>query len=191
MRKRPKKCSSDQPGIICGSVLDPSCKHPEPNQMLWGRLQSGIWITPWEAIIGGSCHNYHFCHDKRVCRNKSLFVMTKVYLVSQNCCSFVVIKYFQNLFCDRHSFVMTKDVFCHDKHTSHANAKNQTKRLMDIWLHTFIACFGVISWQSKGLPPLLIQTNCNPTHRISKRAQLMLNVLHVHRLLLNSSSINS
>ena len=98
MRKRPKKRSSDQPGIICGSVLDPSCKHPEPNQMLWGRLQSGIWITPWEAIIGGSCHNYHFCHDKRVCRNKSLFVMTKVYLVSQNCCKFCCDKIFSKPF---------------------------------------------------------------------------------------------
>ena len=58
-------------------------------------------------IIGGSCHKYHFCHDKCVCHNKHMFVMTK------------------SLFChDKSMLVVTKLLLqqafdkcvCHDKH---------------------------------------------------------------------------
>ena len=44
------------------------------------------------SIIGGSCHEYHFCRDKTL-------------VATNKCCS------------EKHTFVETKDVFCRDKHT--------------------------------------------------------------------------
>ena len=72
----------------------------------------------------------------RVCHDKTSFVVTKVYLSWQNfCCdkyvfaatnicwdkSFVATKIFcpDKQFCHgKHTFVMTKDMFCRDKHVS-------------------------------------------------------------------------
>ena len=57
------------------------------------------------CIIGGNCHKYHFCHDKT--HLLSMFVMTKHVFVTTNTI----------LSCrGKHNFVVTKDVFCCDKH---------------------------------------------------------------------------
>ena len=102
-----------------------------------------VWVTWGVFIVGGSCHKYHFCHDKCfvatntcllwqtcVCHDKTyLFFMTMVCLSRQNfCCDrviFVVTKLFvtnmqtcllwQMFCCNKHAFIMTKDMFWHDK----------------------------------------------------------------------------
>ena len=78
----------------------------------------------------------YFCHDKYLSQqkfrhnnhtgawkgSKDCCVTTRVYLLWQNFChdkSFVVtniILLWQKFCCNKHIFVMTKDVFCHDKH---------------------------------------------------------------------------
>ena len=84
------------------------------------------------TIIGRSCHKYHFCGNKSSVMTNVL-VMTNMFLSWQNM-SFVMTKVCslqQNLswqifvminmclwqkFCHhKHTFVMTKDMFCHDK----------------------------------------------------------------------------
>ena len=47
----------------------------------------------FSTIIGGSCHKYHFCRDKKKCNDKHVFVVTK-----------------------HKTFVATKIVFCRDNH---------------------------------------------------------------------------
>ena len=105
-------------------------------------LKNSIIRSIWTylTITGGSCHKYHFCHDKffvvtSTCllRENTSFVRTKVSLPGQNVCQqkimFVMTKYccrnkvntclsWQKFCCDKHTFVKTKDVFCHDKHVS-------------------------------------------------------------------------
>ena len=68
------------------------------------------------SIIGGRCHKYHFCHNKSFvmtnifCRDKSILVVTKLLLqqilvMTKLCLSW-------QRFCgNKHTFVMTKDVF--------------------------------------------------------------------------------
>ena len=63
------------------------------------------------SMIGGSCHKYRFCCNKRrvlsqqtgVCCNKSMLVTTNIIFLQQNFCH------------DKQNFVTPKDVFCHDK----------------------------------------------------------------------------
>ena len=69
--------------------------------------------------IGGSCRKYHFCRDKsfvttslllsrqtRVCRDKTCFLSQQKHtcLLQQKFCH------------GKHTFVVTKDVFCRNKH---------------------------------------------------------------------------
>ena len=80
-------------------------------------------------ITGGSCHKYHFCHDKSFvmikhifCCNNSMLVATKVCLSWQNILvmtnNFVVTEVLSRqayFCCYKHMFVVTKDVFCRNK----------------------------------------------------------------------------
>ena len=52
------------------------------------------------SVIGGSCHKYNFC-----CDNKHMFVVTK-HVFCHDKSMLVVTK-----LCDKHIFVMTKDLF--------------------------------------------------------------------------------
>ena len=71
-------------------------------------------------IIGRSCHEYHFCHQKSfittslllsrqtcVCRDKTCLLSQQKYtcLLQQKSCH------------GKHTFVVTKNVFCRNKHT--------------------------------------------------------------------------
>ena len=111
----------------------PSSSAPSPApSLLEGRqgmpvvlLLSGI--SGLLFIISGSCHKYHFCHDKRYlhnfvatkdvfCCDKPVFVATKLCLLWRKFCCNKNILSWQNFCCDKHTFVSTKDVYCHDKH---------------------------------------------------------------------------
>ena len=60
-----------------------------------------------KIIIGGSCHKYQFCRDKR-------FVVTKLCLSRQTLCRDKHMLY-QNACRDKQVFVAT-EIFCRDKH---------------------------------------------------------------------------
>ena len=79
-----------------------SCTHPlkpAADRSLLLTLRQCIKNTQLYLTIGGSCHKYHFCHNKHVIvATKQVFCHDKVWLPRQNFCRnkimFVMTKYF-------------------------------------------------------------------------------------------------
>ena len=93
------------------------------------------WSVAYVAFIGGSCHKYTFCRNKSIVATNTCFVATKVCLPQQFFLSrhnFSRDKYLsrQNLPYDKHTFVATKDVFCHDKYVCHDKTKLVATKLL-------------------------------------------------------------
>ena len=80
-------------------------------------------------IIGGSCHKYNFCCEKSfVATNISSFVVTKVCLLRPNV--YFVVKIVMTNVCRDKRFVMTKALFCHEKHVCRDRSKLVTTKLL-------------------------------------------------------------
>ena len=78
-----------------------------------GSLQGrGLFCWPivlLATVTGGSCRNYHFCHNKT-------FVVTNTFLSQQNFCHGDNFYIGQKYVCyNKHMFVVTKHVICSDK----------------------------------------------------------------------------
>ena len=96
-----------------------------PFLSLAGAVTCIIFVTTKHVF----CHNKNmlvmtkcFCHDTcvtNICRNKRNFVRTSIILSGQTCVCCILSG---QKFChDEHTFVMTKDVFCHDMCLSYQN----------------------------------------------------------------------
>ena len=86
-----------------------------------------------------SCHKYHFCHDKHVfVATNMTFAATKMCLLRQTFCHDKMMFDRQNIFVPtkyfcrnkRQVFVMTKDVFCHNKRVCHNKSKIVATKLV-------------------------------------------------------------
>ena len=62
------------------------------------------------------CHNKHMFVTTKVCLLQKASFMTKVCLSRQKKIVTINMCLSQNLCCNKHTFVMTKDRFCRDKH---------------------------------------------------------------------------
>ena len=121
-----------------------------------------------KTLLGGSCHKYHFCHDKHVvvttkhvfCRDKSMLVVTQLFVATNKCLLrqlFVVTKVLsrQKYYVSTNIILSRQAYFCRDK----------TRVCRD---KTFVAtklCF----WQ---LPPMI-------KDRLKQKSELMLAHLSV------------
>ena len=88
---------------------------------------SGCW-TNWSerqpAIIGESCHKYHFCRDKRVfVRQKTSFVTTKICMSRQKLYFWQLPPMIANRFCQNHLLFLHPLVDCgglaNEQHSFH------------------------------------------------------------------------
>ena len=76
----------------------------------------------WLVIIGRNSHKYNFCHDKHVfITTEQFFVVTKVWLLQQNCCHNKIMFVVTNVRCSK-SFVgekkclLRQNNFCSDNY---------------------------------------------------------------------------
>ena len=68
---------------------------------------------PWPTVIGGSCHKYHFCRDKSICRDKHNIKYT--FVATKLCLSRQVLSR-PTYFCrDQHTFVVTNILLSRQK----------------------------------------------------------------------------
>ena len=84
------------------------------------------------TVTGGSCHKYHFCHDKSFVVKKDMFVVTKLLLWQ----IFVTTKHLLSW----QKYACRDKTFCHDKHvfvaTNMCHNKNYTCGSSHQWYAT-------------------------------------------------------
>ena len=124
----PQRCRGPLPSMSDRAVkISSSCWEKLTCLNCWKAYSS--FNLAWKTIVGGSCHNYHFCRDKHVlvgtkhvfCRDKSMLVATNVILSRQRVCRGKPT-----------TVVATKDVFCRDKHV-YVATKLSSRQKLYLW----------------------------------------------------------